>query len=64
MIGTTSSAATPFRTTTSPAPIGRYNNMAATLYADGHTASNRLDNLVDVNKWIDTLEHRDYGHRN
>lgn len=44
------------------APLGRYNGLAATLYADGHTAANQIDELRDISHWIDGLPHRDYRH--
>lgn len=45
-----------------PAPMGRYNGLAATLYADGHTAANQVDELTDIRHWIDTAESREFRH--
>ncbi len=44
------------------APIGRYNGLAATLYADGHTGANKPDELADMRKWIDRAKTRDFRH--
>ena len=45
------------------APIGRYNGLAATLFADGHTDANKPDELADMRKWIDTAKTRDFRHQ-
>ena len=45
------------------APIGRYNGLAATLYADGHTGANKPDELTDMRKWIDVARTRDFRHQ-
>ncbi len=45
-------------------PIGRYNGLAATQYADGHTAANQIDDLwrEGLTMWIDAMVQRDYRH--
>ncbi len=44
-------------------PIGRYNALAATLYADGHTDTNKPGALMDMRKWIDSAPSGFFRHR-
>ena len=46
---------------TSP-PIGRYTGQAATLHADGHTAVNSPQALLDMRLWIDAASTVGYTH--
>ena len=45
------------------APIGRYNRLIATLYADGHTGANTPGALLDMQRWIDVADKRDFTHQ-
>jgi hypothetical protein len=49
--------------TRSSAPIGRYNGLAATLYTDGHTGTNKPDDLADMRKWIDAARTSNFRHQ-
>jgi prepilin-type N-terminal cleavage/methylation domain-containing protein len=43
-------------------PIGRYNKLASTLYADLHTDVNAPGALYDIRKWIDAASSTTYRH--
>ncbi len=44
------------------APIGRYNRLAATLIADGHTQPETPGSLVDMRRWIDAATTSTFTH--
>jgi len=43
-------------------PLGRYTNLAAVLYADGHTDTQTPGGLDDQRKWIDGADTADFTH--
>ena len=45
------------------APIGRYNKLAAILYADLHNDAQSPGALLDMRKWIDRADSVTWGHR-
>ncbi|MHC4128940.1 MAG: hypothetical protein ACYTE6_07220 [Planctomycetota bacterium] len=46
-----------------PAPIGRYNNLAAVLHADGHTSLDTPGALLDMRRWIDAADIKYFEHQ-
>jgi hypothetical protein len=43
-------------------PVGRYNSLVAVLHADGHTGVETPWSLLDMRRWIDAANHRNFAH--